>query len=104
MSGTRMTIFTFILSELFFLMVSDAISCLLCNLNTLRYIILTIKSYVEQVMTMCRIQELQVLLAYFLNYYPLIVSATMLSILNTVRIIFIKLYGYKEEVVTMCRV
>ena len=51
---------------------SDAISCPLCNLNTLWYIIMTLYSYVEQVMTMCRTQEWQSLHAYFLSYFPLI--------------------------------
>ena len=39
------------------LMVSDANSCPLYNLNTIWYIIMTLYSYVEQVMTMCRVQE-----------------------------------------------
>ena len=34
---------------------SDAISCPFFNLNTLWYIIMTLHSYVEQVMTMRRI-------------------------------------------------
>ena len=56
-SRTRMATLAFTLSEFFSLMVSDAISCPPCNLNTLWYIIMTLYSYVEQVMTMCRIQE-----------------------------------------------
>ena len=83
---------------------SDAISCPFFNLNTLWYIIMTLHSYVEQVITMRRIQECQLLLAYFLSYFPLIVLAAMLSILNTVRIIFMKLYGFIEEGMTMCSV
>ena len=65
---------------------------------------MTLDSYVEQVMTMSRIQECQLLLAYFLSYFSLIVLAAMPSILNTVRIIFMKLYGFVEEVMTMCSV
>ena len=83
---------------------SDAISCPFFNLNTLWYIIMTLHSYVEQVITMRRIQVCQPLLAYFLSYFPLIVLAAMLSILNTVRIIFMKLYGFIEEGMTMCSV
>ena len=56
-SCTRMTTLAFILPELFPLMVSDAISCLLHNLKTVWNIIMILHSYVEQVMTMCRVQE-----------------------------------------------
>ena len=56
-SRTRMTTLAFILSELFPLMVSDAISCPLCNLNTLWYIIMTLYTYGEQVLGMCHVQE-----------------------------------------------
>ena len=80
---------------------SDAISCPFFNLNTLWYIIMALHTYVEQVMTMRRIQECQLLLAYFLSYFLLIVLA---AILNTVRIIFMKLNGFVEEVMTMCSV
>ena len=52
----RMRTLAFILSALF-LMVSDAISCPLHNLNTLWYIIMILYGYVEQVMTMCRMKE-----------------------------------------------
>ena len=55
---TRMTILAFILSELFSL---DGFRCDFIirshNLNTLLYIIMIIYSYVEQVLTMCRIPE-----------------------------------------------
>ena len=34
-------------------------------------------SYVEQVMTMCHIQEWQLSLSYFLSYFPLMVSAAI---------------------------
>ena len=56
-SGTRMTTLTFILSELFPLDVSDAISCPLHNLNTLWYIIMILYSYVEQIMMTCLVKE-----------------------------------------------
>ena len=39
------------------LIVSDAISSQLHNLNILWYIIMTLYSYVEQVLTMCHIQD-----------------------------------------------
>ena len=39
------------------LIISDPISCPLYNLNTLWNIIMILHSYVEQVMTMCRVQE-----------------------------------------------
>ena len=58
---------------------------------------MTLYSYVEQVMTMCHIYERQLLLAYFLSYFPLIVYAAMLSILNTVSIIIKKLYDFVEK-------
>ena len=59
MSRTRMTTLTFILSQLFLLDVLDAVSCPLHNLKTVWNIIMILHSYVEQVMTMCRVQELQ---------------------------------------------
>ena len=86
------------------LTVSDAISCPLHNLKTVWNIIMILHSYVEQVMTMCRIQEWQLSFLYFLSYLPLIVKATMPSILNTGRNIFMRLYGFVEAVVTMYRV
>ena len=61
-------------------------------------------SYIEQVMTMCHVQERQLSLSYFLSYLPLMVKATMPSILNTVRNIFMRLYGSVEEVMPMCPV
>ena len=57
MPRTRMTTLAFILSELFPLDVSAAISGVLCNLNTLWYIIMALYFYVEQVMIIYRIQE-----------------------------------------------
>ena len=39
------------------LMLFYAYSCPLCNLNTLWNIIMILHSYVEQVMTMCRVQK-----------------------------------------------
>ena len=39
------------------LIISYAISCPLCKVNTLRNIIMILHSYVEQVMTMCHVQE-----------------------------------------------
>ena len=71
---TRLTTLAFILSELFPLAGSDAISCLLHNLNNLWYIIMILHSYIEQDLTMRGIQELQLSLSYFLSYFPLMVS------------------------------
>ena len=91
----------------FLLMLSDAYSCPLCNLNTLWNIIMILHGYVEQVMTMCRVQEWQLLLSYFLSYFPLMVSDPIsfpLHNLNTVWYIIIILYTYVEQVMTMCRV
>ena len=66
----------------FNLMVLDAISRLLHNLNTLWYIIMILYSYVEQVLTMSRVQEWQLSLSYFLSYFPLIVSDAILCPLH----------------------
>ena len=100
------------------LMVSDAISspplmffhaysCPLCNLNTLWNIIMILHSYVEQVMTICRVQEWQLLLLYFLSYFPLMVSDAILCPLhklNTLWSIIMMLHSYVEQVIKMCRV
>ena len=71
-----MTALAFILSGLFPFLASDAVSCPLYNLNTLWYtcIIMILISNDEQVMTMCRVQECQLLLSYFLSYFTLMVS------------------------------
>ena len=57
MLHTRMATLAIKLSESFPLIISDAISCPLYNLNTLSNIIMILHSYVEQVMTMRRIQK-----------------------------------------------
>ena len=58
MARTRMTTLAFLLSELFSLdFFSDGISCPLHNLKTVRNINMTLHSYVEQVMAMCRVKE-----------------------------------------------
>ena len=88
-------------------MVSDAISCPLHNLKTVWNIIMILHSYVEQLMTMCRIQEWQLSLSYFLSYLPLMVTEAIfcqLHNLNTVWNILMILYSYVEQVITMCRV
>ena len=57
-------------------------------------------SYVEQVMKMCRVQEWQLLLSYFLSYFLLIVLdsfACLLNNLNTVWYIIMILYSYVEH-------
>ena len=51
---------------------------------------------------MCRVQERQLSLLYFLSYLPLMIKAAMISILKSVRNIFMRLYGSVEEVVTLC--
>ena len=61
-------------------------------------------SYVEQVMTMGRVQKWQPSFLTFLRYLPLVVKATMPSILNNMRNIFMGLNGSVEEVVTICLV
>ena len=88
------------------LIVSDAISCPLCNLNTLWNIIMILHSYVEQVMTMCRMQEWQLKLSYFLSYFPLMVSDAVSCLLQNLNAlwydIIIILYNYDKQVFMMC--
>ena len=92
------------LSELFLL---DHFRCnfvSLYNLNTLWNIITILHSYVEQVMTMCRVQELQLSLSYFLSYFPLMVSYAIscpLHNLKTVWNIIMILHSYVKQVMTM---
>ena len=88
-----------------FLMASDAISCLLHNLKTIRNILMILYSYVGQVMTMCGIQEWQLSLSYFLSHCPLIISDAIscpLYNLNTLWNIIMILHSYVEQVMTMC--
>ena len=64
-------------------------------------------SYVEQVIMMCRVQERQLLLSYFLSYFPLIVSDVIMCLLhnfNTLWNIIMILHSYVEQVMTMCHV
>ena len=63
-------------------MLFDAYSCLRYNLNALWNIIMILHSYVEQVMTMCHIQEWQLSLSYCLSYFPLMVSDAILCSLH----------------------
>ena len=65
-SHTRMGTLDFILSELF-----CAILCPLHNLETLRYIIMILHSYVEHILIVFWVQEWQLSLTYFLSYFPL---------------------------------
>ena len=63
-------------------------------------------SYVEVVMTMCRIQEWQLSVSYILSYFPLMVSDAIscpLHNLKTVWNIMMILHSYVEQVMTMCR-
>ena len=56
-SRTRMTTVGFMLSDLFPLVVSDAVSCRHHNLNTLWYIITILYSYDQKVIAICHVQE-----------------------------------------------
>ena len=106
MSRSRMATLSFILSDLFPLVVSDAISCLLQNLKILWYIIMIPYSYVELVLTMCREQEWQLSLLNFLSYLPLIVRDAIscpLYNLKTLWYTIMILYSYVEQVL-VCRV
>ena len=47
-------------------MVSDVVSCPLPNLKTVWNILMILYSYVEQIMTMCRIQKMATLAVIFL--------------------------------------
>ena len=87
------------------LIVSDAISCPLCKFNTLWNIIMILHSYVEQVLTMCHVQEWQLSLSYFLSYFSLMVSdaiSCLLHNLNALWYIIIILYSYDKQVLMMC--
>ena len=89
------------------LMLFYAYLCPLCNLNTLWNIIMILHSHVEQVMTMCHVQEWQLLLSYFLSYFPLIVSDAIscpLHNLKTLWYIIIILYSDVKQVLKMCHV
>ena len=89
------------------LIVSDAIACLLHNLNTLWYIIMILHSYVELGLTLCRVQEGQLLILYFQSYFPLIVAdaiSCLLHNLNTLWYIIMALYSNVEQVLTMCHI
>ena len=55
---------------------------------------------------MCREQEWQLLLSYFLSYFPLMVLGVIscpLHNLNTLWNIFMILHSYVEQVMLMCR-
>ena len=89
------------------LMVSDAISCPLHYLNTLWNIIMILHSYIEQVMTMCHVQERQLSLLYFLSYFPLIVSDAILCPLHNLKTVWnvlMILYSYVEQVMKLCHI
>ena len=88
-------------------MVSDAISSPLHNLKSLWNIIMILHSFVEQVMTMCRVLEPHLSLSYFLSYFPLMVSDAIscpLYNLKTVWNVIMILYSYVEQVLLMCHV
>ena len=81
------------------LMVSDAISCPLHNLKTICTIIMTLYSYVEQVLTMCRVQERQLSLSYFLSYFPLMVSVAISCPLHNLKTFL----EYNHDTSQLCR-
>ena len=86
------------------LIITDAILCPLYNFNTLWNISIVAHSYVEQVMTMCHIQELKLLLSYSLSYYPFMVSDAIscpLRNLKTIWNIIMILHSYVEQVILM---
>ena len=69
--------------------------------------IMILYSYVEQVLTMCRKQEWQLLLPYFLSYFLLMVSDAVscpLRNLKTLWYIIMILHSYVEQVLMMCRI
>ena len=88
------------------LMGSDAFSCPFHNLNTLWNIIMILHSYMEQVMTMCHVQEWQLSLSYFPSYFPLIGSDAIQCPLHNLKTLWyiMILHSYVELVLTMCRV
>ena len=88
-------------------MVSDAISCPLHNLKTVWIILMILFSYVEQVMSMCRIQEWQLSLSYFLSYFPLIISDAISCPFHNLKIVWniiMILHSHVEQVMTMCHI
>ena len=87
------------------LMLFYAYSCPLCNLNTLWNITIILHSYIEQVMTMCRVQEWKLSLSYFLGYFPLMVSDAILCRLHNLKAVWniiMILHSYVEQVLRMC--
>ena len=86
------------------LIISDAILCPLYNLNTLWNMIIILYSYIEQVMTVCRVKEWQLSLSYFLSYFSLMISDAIscpLHNLKTIWNITMILHCYVEQVMTM---
>ena len=89
------------------LMVSDAISCPLHNLKTLRYIIMICNSYVDYVLIICRVEKWQLSLSYFLSYFLLIVSDASLCPLHTLKNLWyfiMILHSYVQHISMMCQV
>ena len=102
MRALALILFSFLPFDAFY-----AYSCPLCNLNTLWNIINILHSYVEQVMTMCRVQNDNSRFHTFLSYFPLMVSDAVscpLRKLKTVRNTIMILHSYVEQVMTMCHV
>ena len=81
-------------------MVSDAISCPLHNLKTVWNIIMILHSFVEQVMTMCRVQESQLSLSYFLSYFPLMISGAISCPLHNLKTDRLE---YNHDTSQLCR-
>ena len=80
---------------------------ILVLLSELSSFLMILYSCVQQVMTICRIQEWQLSLSYFLSYFPLIISAAIscpLNNLNALANLSMILHSYIEQVMMMCPV
>ena len=70
MSDTRMTTLAFYFWSYFTFLHLNLISCLLCNSNTLRNVLLIFGRNIEQGEVRCCMQERQLWLSYFWSYLP----------------------------------
>ena len=89
------------------LIVSGAILCPLHNLKTVRYYKMILKRYVEQILTMCHVQEWQLSLSYFLSYFRLIVSDAISCPRHNLKNLWYYitiLHSYVEHILMLCRV
>ena len=106
MSRTKMRALLLILLELSPFDAFYVYSCLLCNLNTPWNIIVILHSYVEQVMTVCRIQRRTTLAFVLSELFPLLWFQMHIPVrsLNTLWNIIMILYSYVEQIMTTCLV